>query len=75
MNSVLAVRQARSSDPSHEFYRLQSERWLESLVVKDITRIDPALSPDHVSLRFQHLLGPTGEWLTFSGSHATADWP
>ncbi len=48
VNSVLAVRQARSSDPSHEFYRLQSERWLESLVVKDITRIDPALSPDHV---------------------------
>ncbi len=48
VNGVLALRQARSSDPSHEFYRLQSERWLESLVVQDVTRIDPSLSPDHV---------------------------
>jgi hypothetical protein len=48
VNSVLAVRQPRSSDRSHESYRLQSERWLESLVVQDITRIDPSLSPDHI---------------------------
>jgi len=45
---VAAVRQARTSDPSHEFYRFQSERWLESLVVQDVTRIDPSLSPDHI---------------------------
>ena len=38
----------RSPDPQHEFYRLQSERWLESLLFQDITRLDPALSPEHV---------------------------
>ena len=48
VNSVMAVRQARSSDPSHQFYRLQSERWLESLVVQDVTRVDPSLSPDRI---------------------------
>jgi hypothetical protein len=48
VSAVLAVRQARTSDSSHEFYRLQSERWLESLVVQDVTRIDPSLSPDHI---------------------------
>ena len=48
VNSVLAVRQAPTCDPSHQFYRLQSERWLESLVVEDVTRIDPSLSPDHI---------------------------
>lgn len=31
-----------------ELCRLQPERWLESLLVRDPARIDPALSPDHV---------------------------
>jgi hypothetical protein len=48
VNSVLTLRQARSSDSSHEFYRLQSERWLESVVVQDITRIDPSLLPNYI---------------------------
>ncbi len=42
------IRRFGSPDPQHEFYRLQSERWLESLLSQDITRIDPALSPQHV---------------------------
>lgn len=45
---VLEVRHGKSADPSHEFYRLQAERWLESLLVRDITKIDPELSPDCV---------------------------
>jgi hypothetical protein len=50
-NFLLEVRRIRcagSPDPRHEFYRLQSERWLESLLFQDITRLDPALSPEHV---------------------------
>ena len=43
--SVLSARRARSPDPSSVYYRLQSERWLESLIVRDATRIDPALAP------------------------------
>jgi hypothetical protein len=45
---VRKIRRAGSPNPQHEFYRLQSERWLESLLFQDITRLDPALSPAHV---------------------------
>lgn len=45
---VKRIRQPDSPAPQHDFYRLQSERWLESLLFRDITRIDPALSPAHV---------------------------
>ena len=45
---VLDRRDAASQDTSDPFYRLQSERWLESMLVNDITRIDPALSPEFV---------------------------
>ena len=48
LRRALAVRRARSDDPSDELYRLQGERWLESLLVRDITRIDPALAPECV---------------------------
>ncbi|HET7101146.1 MAG TPA: hypothetical protein VFJ52_08360 [Terriglobia bacterium] len=45
---VLEKRNAASEETSDGFYRLQSERWLESMLVNDITRIDPALSPEFV---------------------------
>jgi hypothetical protein len=45
---VLRWRNATSEDTSDDFYRLQSERWLESVLVNDITRIDPGLSPEFV---------------------------
>jgi hypothetical protein len=48
LREVRRIRCADSPHPQHEFYRLQSERWLESMLYKDITRLDPALSPDHV---------------------------
>ncbi len=48
LSRVRQVRRAGSPDPQDELYRLQSERWLESLLLADITRLDPALSPDRV---------------------------
>jgi DNA-binding transcriptional ArsR family regulator len=48
VHEVRGIRCAASSASQHEFYRLQSERWLESLLFRDISRIDPALSPEHV---------------------------
>jgi hypothetical protein len=48
LQQVHRLRCADSLDPQREFYRLQSERWLESLLLEDITRLDPALSPEHV---------------------------
>jgi len=37
-----------ASDSRHALYRVQAERWLESLVREDVTRIDPALDPRFV---------------------------
>jgi len=48
LKDVLELRDARSRNTSHEFYRLQSERWLESLLLRDITKIDPELVPSCV---------------------------
>jgi hypothetical protein len=48
IREVLRVRRAHSPEPHHDYYRLQSERWLESILFRDIARIDPALSPEHV---------------------------
>jgi len=54
---VLEVRATTSKSPAHEFYRLQPERWLESLLVRDITRLDPGLSPDCVYPQVPALAG------------------
>jgi hypothetical protein len=48
LDEVRSVRRAASRERQHEYYRLQSERWLESMLFRDITRLDPALSPAHV---------------------------
>ncbi len=48
VGQVIELRRARSQGPSHEFYRMQAERWLERLVADDITKIDPDLLPDFV---------------------------
>ncbi len=42
---ALEVRRASTSEPESDFYRLQSERWLESLLIRDVTKVDPVLSP------------------------------
>ncbi len=48
IREVLRVRRAHSTEQQHEYYRLQSERWLESILFRDIARIDPALSGEQV---------------------------
>jgi hypothetical protein len=48
LHEVRRIRCVNGPSPHHEFYRLQSERWLESLLFRDITLLDPALSPAHV---------------------------
>lgn len=48
LDQVLELRKPGSENPSHPYYALQSERWLERELVRDISKIDPALSPDCV---------------------------
>jgi hypothetical protein len=45
---ALEIRRAKSAKPAHDFYRLQSERWLESLLLRDITKLDHMLTPEFV---------------------------
>ncbi len=45
LHQVIELRKPRSADRSHEYYRLQSERWLERQLLRDITKIDLSLSP------------------------------
>lgn len=48
VEQVLFLRRAGSAGPHHELYRAQPERWLESLLVRDVSRLDPALRAEHV---------------------------
>jgi hypothetical protein len=48
VKDVLNIRRARSASVNHDLYRAHPERWLESLLVRDLTLLDPALKPDHV---------------------------
>ncbi|MCA1817467.1 MAG: hypothetical protein LC746_13945 [Acidobacteria bacterium] len=48
-----AHRRAGCDDPRHAYYRAAPEAWLESVLRRDITRLDPGLvvSPLHAQLR------------------------
>jgi hypothetical protein len=45
LETALSIRCAASPNPSSDLYRLQSERWLESMIARDVTKLDPALLP------------------------------
>ncbi|MBZ5535876.1 MAG: hypothetical protein LAO31_07970 [Acidobacteriia bacterium] len=48
LSELQAIRCPRSPAPRHPYYRLQSERWLESLVLSDIRQIHFNLDPGFV---------------------------
>jgi len=48
IDNLESIRRPGSLLPLHPFYRLQSERWLESLVLSDIRRIQFDLDPNFV---------------------------
>lgn len=53
INELKLHRNANAEDKRHDFYRLASEAWLESLLRRDITRLDPGLiiAPLHAQFR------------------------
>jgi hypothetical protein len=55
---VLRLRRPRGPDRAHPYYRLQPERWLESLLVDEISRLDPAFRPEHVYPQVPAFTGP-----------------
>ncbi|MCA1642079.1 MAG: hypothetical protein LC785_09035 [Acidobacteria bacterium] len=53
LDDLAAHRRADAEDKRHALYRAAPEAWLESLLRRDVTRLDPGLvvSPLHVQLR------------------------
>jgi hypothetical protein len=45
---ILSIRRPGSNWANHDIYRSQPERWLESVLVQDVTALDPALNADYV---------------------------
>lgn len=43
-----SFRNPLTRDLRHPLYRAQAERWLQSLVMQDVTRVDISLDPEHV---------------------------
>jgi hypothetical protein len=61
---ALELRRFRSIYRADPLYRLQPERWLESMLVEDITRVDPAFVPEHVYPQVPAFSGPASPGLS-----------
>ncbi len=61
---ALDVRRPRSIGRADPLYHLQPERWLESLLVNDIARLDPAFVPEHVYPQVPAFSGPASPELS-----------
>jgi PHD/YefM family antitoxin component YafN of YafNO toxin-antitoxin module len=48
LNELETARHPLAGNTRHPLYRAQPERWLESIVKKDVSRVDPALDPRFV---------------------------
>jgi len=48
VDEILYYRRPDSPDRRHPYYRLQAERWLESLILDDRQRLFPELAHEHV---------------------------
>ena len=56
LHDLRAYRSASAADRHHAFYRSAAEAWLESLLRRDITQLDPGLiiAPLHAQFRTAH---------------------
>jgi hypothetical protein len=57
VETILYYRRPDSPNQQHPFYRLQAERWLESLILEDIPRLFPELIPESVYPQIPVYLG------------------
>lgn len=48
VHQLETYRHALTTDSKHRFYRAQPERWLETIVAGDPTRVDARLDPRHI---------------------------
>ncbi len=57
VNQILYFRRADSPDVRHPYYRIQSERWLESMILDDSSRLFPELASEAVYSQIPVYLG------------------
>jgi hypothetical protein len=57
IQEILYYRRPDSPDKQHLYYRLQAERWLESLILEDIPRLFPEMAPEAVYSQIPVYLG------------------
>jgi hypothetical protein len=48
VQEILYYRRPDTPDPEHTFYRLQSERWLEALILEEVQRLFPELVAESI---------------------------
>jgi len=48
MLNLQKFRNPLAKNPRHPLYRAHAERWMQSLVMQDVSRIDVSLDPEHV---------------------------
>src|SRR5262249_1474621 len=48
IDRILSRRSPESSRRGDQLFRAQAERWLEAIVMRDVTSIDPTMDPRHV---------------------------
>jgi hypothetical protein len=58
VEEILYFRRPDSPDTMHPYYRMQSERWLESLILDDAAGLFPELAPESVYSQIPVYLGP-----------------
>lgn len=59
VREIIYYRRADSPDPRHFYYRLQAERWLESLILENAAQLFPELVPEAVYSQIPVYLGQT----------------
>lgn len=57
VREIVYYRRADSPDPRHLYYRLQAERWLESLILENVAQLFPELVPEAVYSQIPVYLG------------------
>jgi hypothetical protein len=57
IQEILCYRRPDSPDIQHPYYRLQAERWLEALILENITHLFPEIAPEAVYSQIPVYLG------------------
>lgn len=68
VEEILRYRRADSPDTRHPYYRLQAERWLESLILEDVPRLFPEMAPESLYSQIPVYLGKSAARVDILGA-------